>query len=383
MVKNKVKKNITSTVIDWSQIRDSLEVFLHWRKPKLDIDLSEEIYHLLRKLRTPIIVMILILTTGTIGYMAIDNYNPLDALYMTVITIATVGYGEISETSETGRIFTILLIFSGIGSFAYSTGIIINIISEGALFKVLKERFMVRHIGLLEKHFIICGYNETSREIIKQFKKKGTEFVVVDDKIDIEKSMHELNVEHYVIGTPFKDENLRKSHISTCKGIISTSSNDNDNFAIVVSAKILIEKYNNTHATIISIARNNENKEKLLKIGASHVITPQIIAGQRLVTCALKPETFYFMSEMIYSDKTDVDIEELHIYKSCKLTDKPVRETDFKESGLTVLSIKKDDQIITPVKGDAVLEINDTLIIIGNRSDIQYYVKKNMDCFSE
>ncbi len=380
---NKLQKKKPSPIIDWSRIREALGVFFHWRKPELDISPSDEIYDILIRLRPPLIVMILVLTFGMIGYMAIDNYKAIDALYMTVITIATVGYTEVSETSSTGRIFTILLIFSGIGSFGYSIGVIVSLVSEGALLHLIKERIMLKHIGLLEKHFIICSFNETSHEIVRQFHKKHFPFVVIDDDGDFEKKMRAFRVEHYIVGPPFKDENLLKAHISTCKGIIAASQNDNDNFAIVVSAKILLEKYNNHRAIIISIAHNDENKEKLFNIGASQVITPQILAGQRLVTYALKPETFYFMNEIIYSDKTDVDIEELHIYNTCGLTGKPIKETDLKESGITLLAVKKGKEISVPITGDMVLDKDDTLIIMGKISNIRLYVDKYSSCFSE
>ncbi|RMD56074.1 MAG: TrkA family potassium uptake protein, partial [Nitrospirae bacterium] len=209
----------------------------------------------------------------------------------------------------------------------------------------------------------------------------GLNFVVVSNEDNFEEQMRRMNIKYYIKGSPFKDDNLRKAHISKCRTVIATTSNDNDNFAIVVSARILLDRYKNTTGRIISIARNMENKEKLLKIGADHVVTPQVIAGQRLASFAIKPAKFHFMDDIIYSEETDIDMEELELKDGCPLIGKPLKDTNLKDLGLTAIAIKRDDEIITLLKGDMVLKKGDIIIIIGRRKNLKTYEKRYSNCF--
>lgn len=364
-------------LVDWGNVFHSLTSFIQWRRPSPDIEPSDDLLLILKKLRPPIVILIMILTTGTIGFMAIDDYKPLDALYMTVITIATVGFGEIGTASSEGRLFTICLIFLGIGAFGYSTGLFISIVSDGTILRVIGERIMLKNIAFLENHFIICGINETAREVVRQFSKKKIPYVIIDETADLDKRKNELNIQYYIKGQPFKDDSLRKAHISTARGVITTSQNDNDNFAVVVSVKILLEKYSNTKASIISLARNEENKEKLYKIGASHVITPYIIAGQRALSYAVKPEASYFIDDIVYNTEIDLDIEELLVDDSFShLMGKPLLDTDLKDHSIKVIAIKRGKKIDTEIAGDKVINKNDTLIVIGKVQNFRGYLKK-------
>ncbi|MGD9309755.1 MAG: NAD-binding protein [Desulfosarcina sp.] len=362
--------------INWSKARDAVATFFQWQRPKLDIQPGQELNELLVRVRPPAIVLILVLTSGTMGYMAIDDYSPLNAFYMTVITIATVGFGEIQQVSEHGRLFTIMLIFAGIGSFGYSIGVFVSIISEGALHKVLGERNMIKQIGYLEKHFIICCLNETSIEISKQCRKKQMPFVLVDDSADLEKTARNLKLEYYISGEPYNDVSLKKAHISTCGGVIAASPNDNDNFAIVVSARILMEDFGNRDARIISIARDRENKEKLLKIGADYVITPQIITGQRLFSYVIKPDAASFMDDVVYSDKTDVGLEELEVNENSWMTGLPIKDLSLREYGLMIIAIKRGKEVITQVRANLLINGGDILLMIGKAKQLHRYLKK-------
>lgn len=368
--------NQRKPVTNWSRVKHALAAFLHWQRPKLDIQPGQELNELLGRVRPPIVVLILVLTVGTIGYMAIDAYPPLDAFYMSVITIATVGYGEIQQTSEQGRLFTIMLIFAGIGSFGYSIGVFVSLFSERALPKVLGERYMIKQIGYLEKHFIICCLNETSMEITKQCRKKQVPFVLVDDSANLEKTARDLKLEYCISGEPYSDASLKKAHISTCSGVIAASPNDNNNFAIVVSARILLENFGNRDARIISIARNRENKEKLLKIGADYVITPQIITGQRLFSYVIKPDAANFMDDVVYSDETDIGLEELEVNENSWMAGLPIKDLNLREYGLMVIAIKRGKEVITQVRGDSLINGGDNLLMIGKAKQLHRYSKK-------
>ena len=362
--------------INWSGVRDAMAAFLHWQRPKLDIQPGQELNELLVRVRPPIIVLILVLTLGTTGYMAIDAYSPLNAFYMTVITIATVGYGEIQQVSEHGRIFTAMLILAGIGSFGYSIGVFVSLISEGALPKVLGERNMIKQIGYLEKHFIICCLNETSMEISKQCRKKQMPFVLVDDSANLEKTARELKLKYFISGEPYNDVSLKKAHISTCGSVIAASPNDNDNFAIVVSARILLEDFGNRDARIISIAKDRENMEKLLKIGADYVITPQIITGQRLFSYVIKPDAASFMDDVVYSDKTDIGLEELEVNDNSWMAGLPIKDLRLREYSLMVIAIKRGKEVITQVRGDSLVNGGDILLMIGKAKQLHRYSNK-------
>lgn len=378
----KHRREDSRAVIDWHELKEILSVFVQWKRPPLDIQPGENIYQILGRMRPPIIVMILILTYGTIGFMAIDNYSPLNGLYMTVITIATVGYGEIAPTSPEGRIFAMTLIFFGIAGFGYSTGVFVALVSEGNILRLLGEKHMIKQIGLLKQHFIICGLNETSLEIIKQFQKKHIPFVVIDNGTDFDEQAQDLKIEYHVNGEAFSDVSLRKAHISTCRGVIAASPNDNDNFAIVVSTKILLEKYKNEEAYIYAVAKNIENKEKLLKIGAKHVITPQIIAGQRLVSYAIKPDASHFMDDVVYSDETDVDLQELEIKDLEHFPSHHIKDMGLRDFKLMVFAVKRGKEIVTEITGDTEIQQGDVLLVIGKIKDMRCYLKKTEGQFA-
>ena len=164
-----------------------LAKFLHWqRSPKPEVDLYSEVWGELKPFRIPIILTILIMLFGTLGYIWIDNFSLMDAIYQTGITFTTVGFGEIAPISPFGRLFTIFLIIAGFAVFSYAVGIIVDVINKGRLIALLKENRMLYKIARLKNHMVICYHNDYTIELTKELRKANIAFIVIDSKENME-----------------------------------------------------------------------------------------------------------------------------------------------------------------------------------------------------
>jgi len=353
--------------------------FLGWRSaPKPHITLNDEYYAHLAPFRLPLILTVLIMLIGTLGYMAIDGFPLMDAIYQTGITFTTVGFGEIRPISDMGRIFTITLIIFGFVVFSIAVGIIMEVVKKGEFQKIAKERKMLYEIARLKHHFVVCYHNEFTIQVTKQLRENHIPFVVVDPREDLEEIAKKYRYPYYVSAEPHTEEGILKSHLSSAKGVITLADNVADNIAVIASARLYEQEIKRGRKfLIIANAKSNEDDQKLLKLGADKVVTATKLMAQRINAMAARPDMENLLQEFLYKKDTPLDMEEAKIHKTSWIVLKEIRQARLRDiANVTIIGIRlKDGKFIPMPKGDTIILPESRLLLIGTEDGI-YKAKK-------
>lgn len=317
----------------------------------------------MRGLRKRLIFALIFITcvviAGSAGYMLIEGWNCLDSLYMTVITIASVGYKEIHDLSPNGRIFTIILIISGVGSVTYALTTIAKIVVEGEIQEIFGRKRLEKKIKELKNHYIVCGYGRMGRIICRELKEKDIKFVVIEKEPDTFESGEDTLV---LKGDATKDENLKEAGIEKAKGLISVLPTDAENLFVVLSAREL-----NPKLFIVARAGEEGSEQKLLRAGADRVVSPYHIGGLRIAHTVLKPAVVDFIEFATKSGNIDLQMEEITVQNNSKLAGLTLDECGIgRDLGIIVVAIKKasGDMKFNPTFRTAI-KAGDTLIALG------------------
>jgi voltage-gated potassium channel len=231
-----------------------------------------------------------ILASGTLGYMLVEGWSPLDALYMTVITLATVGYGETHPLSPVGRIYTIALILIGLGVVGYGLSTVVAFLVEGQLTGILERRKMERKIRSLRDHVILVGAGETGKHIAEELLNTGTPFVVIERDPAQVGALERLGKVLYINGDATESGVLREARIESARGLISSAPSDKDNLFVILTAREL-----NSALRIVSRVIAEGSRHKLLKAGADAVVSSNLIGGLRMASEMLRPHVVSFL----------------------------------------------------------------------------------------
>lgn len=349
--------------------------FLGWRTaPKPHITLNDEYYGHLAPFRFPLILTVLVMLIGTMGYMAIDNFSLMDAIYQTGITFTTVGFGEIQPISDAGRIFTITLIIFGFVVFSIAIGIIAEVVKKGEFQKTVKERKMLYEIARLKHHFVVCYHNEFTIQVTKQLRENHIPFVVVDPREDLEEIAKKYHYPYFVSAEPHTEEGILKSHLSSAKGVITLADNVADNIATIASARLYEREIKRGRKyLIIANAKNHEDDQKLLKLGANKVVTATKLMAQRINAMAARPDMENLLQEFLYKKDTPLDMEEARVSKTSWLVLKKIKVARFRDvANVTIIGIRqKDDKFIPMPKGDTIIMPESKLLLIGTGEGIR------------
>jgi len=319
-----------------------------------------------RHLRFSIAALAMIIAFGTFGYAMIEDWQTFDALYMTIITLATVGFREVHELSPEGKIFTIVLIISGTGIIAYTLSSLIQFTLEGQLRKILGRKKLESRISKLRNHYIICGYGRIGHLICREFQSRPTLFVVVEkNPLHIERLEREGHM--YVEGDATDDETLQAAGIEHAKGLITAVTSDTDNVYITLTARGL-----NPKLFILARAGEEGAEKKLMRAGASKVISPYTIGASRMAQAILRPSVVDFIELATASEHLALQIEEIRIAADSVLAGKNLVNSGIRQSmGIIIVGIKESDGKMTfnppPEKN---IEPNAVLIILGERPAI-------------
>lgn len=310
------------------------------------------------------------LAAGTLGYKLIEGWSLLDALYMTVITVGTVGYGETHPLTTAGRVFTMLLILGGIGAFTYGISTIAAVIIEGDLSDALRRRRMDKKIDGLSAHYVVCGAGHTGGVICAELKKTGRTFVVVDvDQSAIDKLAERLGAEFlHVVGDGTEDDVLRRAGVERASGVFAVLSSDQDNAFVVLSAKGL-----NPKARVLACQKSLGVRDKLLRSGADGVVDPEFIGGLRLASEMIRPATVGFLDSMLREKGSHVRFDEIMVPAASALVGKELAEVKGTQGGaplvVAVVAAGTDRYEINPPVERA-LAAGDRLVLIGETSGI-------------
>lgn len=348
--------------------------FLHWEKtPTPDVNLLPEVYTHLKAFRLPLILTVMTMMVGTVGYVIIDDFALMDAIYQTGITFTTVGFGEIAPVSDAGRIFTITLIISGFAVFSSAIGILVAELNKGNIVAILKERRMLYKIVRLKKHFVVCYHNDYTIEVTKQLRKNHIPFVVVDPRPEI----HEWAIEHkyttYLQAEPHAELTMLKAHLASAKGMISLSNSIADNIALIASVRLFEKEHQLPNKYyVISTAESTSDVEKLKKLGADTVVSPTMLTAKRVSAMAARPDMEDLLEEFLYRSDNPLDMEEIFIPKFSWVVLKKLKETHLRDmTNTSIIGItKKDGKFVSMPKSDVLITSESKLLIIGMQADI-------------
>ncbi len=319
--------------------------------------------------RVTLIVILLAFTIamGTVGFVWIEHYPVFDAFYMTLITISTVGYGEVHPLSEGGRYFNSFLILFGVSVMFFSVGAITQIVIELELQDPFGKRRSKRMIDQLEKHIIICGFGRVGRSVAHELQTAGAPFVVIDRNEErVERAMAAGIIAFAADST--RDEALRAAGIARAIGLVSALATDADNLFVILSAKSLNPKLN-----VVTRAAEEEAEEKLRRAGANTVFAPYTITGHRLAQSILRPHVSRFLDFTTQTMGLDVAIEQIQVSAGTEFASKSLREMQLRrELGIIVLAIRKPGgQMIFNPPADMEMSPGDFLIAMGEVPNLQ------------
>jgi len=358
---------------------EKLKKFLGWRSAqKPHITLNDEFYTHLAPFRFPLILTVIIMLLGTIGYMVIDHFPLMDAIYQTGITFTTVGFGEIRPISDMGRIFTITLIIFGFIVFSIAVGIIAEVVKKGDFQKTVKERRMLYEIARLKQHFVVCYHNEFTIQVTKQLRANHIPFVVVDPREDMEEIAKKYHYPYFVTAEAHTEEGILKSHLSSAKGVITLADNVADNIATIASARLYEREIGRKRKfLIIANAKSNEDDQKLLKLGADKVVTATKLMAERINAMAARPDMENLLQEFLYKKDTPLDMEEAKVSKTSWLVLKKIKTARFRDiANVTIIGIRQKDGLFIPMpKGDTIIMPESKLLLIGTEDGIRHAKK--------
>ena len=318
--------------------------------------------HLFSRLLLPVLMLLFTILFGAAGFMIIEGYGFLEGLYMSVITISTVGFGEVRPLSGAGRIFTIFLILLNLGLFTYFITLITRFFSDGEFIKLYKQIKMENSIQQLKQHVIICGFGRNGKESAQILFNNKIPFVVLEEKNELEKDI-EFDVPYFMKGDATKDEVLLEAGIKSARALIITLPIDADNVFVVLTAKQL-----NPAIKIISRASQDSSVTKLKIAGADNVIMPDKIGGAHMATLVMLPDVVEMLSIMSTQSNESFRVAEIGANKNISLGELDL----WSKTNCTILGIKTQGNHYT-VNPDAGYQIKpgDRLIVMGSNAQIE------------
>ena len=312
-------------------------------------------------------VILLVLAAGTTGFVVIERYPVFDAFYMTLTTMATVGYGEIHPLSQPGRIFNSFLIFFGVSVMFLAIGSMTQILIELELGEFFDKRRNKRMIDKMQNHFIICGFGRVGRGAAEELAQAGVPFVVIDrDEGRVESAMKAGM--SALMADSTRDETLRAAGVTRARGLVAALGTDADNLFVILSAKTL-----NPLLNLAARVAEEEAEQKLLRAGADAVFAPYSITGHRLVQALLRPHVFQFLDFTTKGLGLDVAIEQVRVAEHSEVVSKSLGQMQVRRDlGVVVLAIRKaDSRMEFNPPADAEIQGGDYLIVMGEPANLR------------
>jgi voltage-gated potassium channel len=317
----------------------------------------------------PLALIATIFCIGIIGFILIEGYSLFDAYYMTVITVATVGFQEVHPLSDAGRLFTSFLIITSFGTFAYALTSLSKYVIDGEFNRYFKNYKVNSEIQQLKDHIIICGYGRNGRQAAQVLKKHNKRFVVIEQKSDVIEGMNKKYENLVVQGDSTRDEVLIKAGIHRAKALITTLPIDADNLFIVLSARSL-----NTSLTIISRASDDNSDKKLKVAGANNVIMPDKIGGAHMASLVMQPDVIEFIDVITGQGGTSINLEEITFdnlpqeYRNKTIKDLEVRQ----KTGANIVGFKtaQGEYVINPSPDTKIIP-DAKLFVLGTGEQIK------------
>lgn len=323
-----------------------------------------------RHLINSLIAMVFVLFLGAIGFMYYEGLSLFDAFWLTLITVLTVGYGDVIPRTHEGKIFAMYLIPLGVGIVSYTIGALTSMMIEGEFSKSVGRKAMKKKIAQLENHIIICGLGRVGEQVVKQLQSHDFPFVIIEqnEQIITESDSQGLL---YLVGDATDDTVLLEAGIKKAAGLVATLPQDANNVFIALTAKGL-----NPNVQIVARAERPQSEEKLRRAGADKVINPSSIGGTQMVMSLLKPLSVEYMEMLLESSKRKYGVEELLIKESSTLINKTIAENSIrKQYGVTIVALVRKNVLMSNPHPEEIIQLGDVMIVFGTDDQLKQFEK--------
>ncbi len=327
--------------------------------------------NLSRRLLAALLLLLLVIVVAALGYrlLAGPQVTILDAVYMALVTIASVGYSEIVPTGAHPalRIFNMLVILFGIGVLLYVFTIATAFIVEGELTDIVRRRKMLKQVEQLKSHIIVCGAGETAHHVVRELLRTGHRFVVIDHDPQRLEKVHHMGDFPVVKGEAADEEALESAGLARADGLVSVLPDDRDNLMVVVAARRM-----NPTVRIVARCTDARVAEMLMRAGANSAVSPNMIGGLRLASELIRPHVVGFLDQMLKEPQRAVRVEEIHVGEGSPWVGKTLHQTELhRRFGLLALAVRKPDgETAYNPQGETVLAPRDVVIVMGGMEQV-------------
>ncbi|MEE8399943.1 MAG: potassium channel protein [Desulfobacterales bacterium] len=320
-----------------------------------------------RHLTVSALLLLFIVAIGTAGYMALEGWDLFDALYMTVITISTVGFHEVHQVSYAGRVFTMLLVFGGVGFSLYVAAAIVQIMVEGQIRTILGRRRLDNKIKRLKNHYIICGYGRIGRVLYNDLRKSGLDLVVIENNPETIPALDADGV-LYLSGDASDEGLLIKARIDRAKCLVAALATDIDNVFLVLTARQL-----SPDLIIIARASHDNAKAKLKAAGADRVESPYDMGAASMAQRILRPAVTNFLDLALAYEQNEIQMEEIPVNPSSDLVDVMLKDSGIRqEYNLILIAIRKaDGRMEFNPSFETIIGAGDTVVAVGEEEGLR------------
>ena len=315
----------------------------------------------IRQFRLAVTSLTALVLAGTLGYHILEGWSLLESIYMTIITLGTVGYCEVRPLSPEGKVFTIALIIFGLSIVFWAGASLIEAVVGEQMWHDIRRRKMQKQIAGLNHHYIICGYGRMGQQIVKDLQRENVSHVVIERNPEQMPKLIAGDIP-FVEGNASDDKILKAAGIERATGLITVAPSDEDNVFITLSARAL-----NRKLFIVARSMQEENEDKLRMAGADRVMSPYVMGGKRMATAVLRPNVLDFLELAMHTDELNMMIEEIPLGKSSCLVGATIADSGLrKQTGVNVIAIRKASgkMVANPSSGTS-LEEGDILIVLG------------------
>ena len=344
------------------------------RTVKPQYDLNPIIYSQLKPLRLPLILIQIVMMIGTLGYVYLEDYSIMHGIFQSAYTLTNTGFGALNEPNFKNEtiVFTVFLMLAGFSSLIFAVGIVIDVITNGTLLELLKERKMLYKIARLRRHFVICYHNEYTIQLARQFRENHIPFVVVDPSDDIEQIAKENNYPYFIKEEPYKEIAFLKSHLSSAKGVISLSKNISDNITLIASVRLYEKELGRNPFLIISNAETQNEKIRLKKLGADKVVATPSLMAKRISAMAIRPDMENVLDEFLYKRDTPIDMEEIFVNEDSWVVNREIKDLHLRDRlKVSIIGITEEKgRFIQMPRGAMSITANSKLLLVGSQKGI-------------
>ncbi len=320
-----------------------------------------------RRIQSALLALLVITVVGVLGYMVLEGWSFIEALYMTVITVTTVGYKEVRPLDTSGQLWTMALLITGVGTLFYVAVSSVELVVEGTIRGYFGRRRMETAINKLNRHYILCGYGRFGRQVAREFANDGVPFVVVEQDPEM---VEECMEEGFLVlqGEASDDDMLEAAGVRWARGLVAAVDSDADNVFVVLSARKLNPKLH-----IVARASSDESAAKLEIAGADRTLSPYVVGGRRLASLATQPLIVDFLDVVTRGEEgIEFRLEEFRVPEESFIADQSIGELQiWEKTGAMILATRnKEGRFDTTPSAVGRISAGDTLIVLGTREQI-------------